>query len=416
MGPITLFDKSFLQSLSLDESVWFDHFFLTNVCPLFYVETMADLEKSAKKGRTVEDEVRIIADKFPEMHGMPCAHHTELCTTNLLGRGVPLTGQIPLAGPAQLVKTDGKSGAVYEPSPEAEAFSRWQKGEFLEVEHLYAKAWRSSLSPLDSKVVARELRMLDIDASSCKTLEDAKHLAERIVARRSRPTARMKLALMSLDIPPGLHGQILERWMHDNHPPLVQYAPYATHVLTVVLFYKIALAANLISNERPSSRVDVAYLFYLPFCMMFVSSDRLHEKCAGLFMRGDQVFVWGPELKSGLAEINNYYLKMPDSEREKGVYSFANDPPEIGNDIVRRLWGQLLPKWNKDEEKDAEEKPVVGTTIDEIKRMASARPLSPFEVDFNPDETERFLIKRRVARRKGSWYQVPKGIKSEQEG
>ena len=103
MGPITLFDKSFLQSLSVDESVWFDHFFLTNVCPLFYVETMADLEKSPQKGRTAEDEVKIVADKFPEMHGMPCAHHTELCTANLLGGGVPMTGQIPLVG-AQFVR------------------------------------------------------------------------------------------------------------------------------------------------------------------------------------------------------------------------------------------------------------------------------------------------------------------------
>lgn len=415
MGPITLFDKSFLQSLSVDESVWFDHFFLTNVCPLFYAETMADLEKSPQKGRTAEDEVKIIADKFPEMHGMPCAHHTELCTTNLLGRGVPMTGQVPLAG-AQLVKTDGKSGAVFEPSPEAEAFSRWQKREFLEVERLYAKAWRSSLSPLDSKVVAREVRTLDIDAASCKTLEEAKQLAEVVVARRSRPAARMKLAQMSLNIPTGLHGQILDRWMDANHPPLAQYAPYAAHVLAVVLFYKIALAANLISNERPSSRVDVAYLFYLPFCMMFVSSDRLHEKCARLFMRSDQVFVWGPELKSGLDELNKYYLKLPDTERDKGVYSFASDPPEIGSGIVRRLWGQLLPKWRKKEETDVADRPVVGTTIDEIERMASAPPLSPAAVDFNPNSTERFLIKRRVERRKGSWYQVPKGIKAEQEG
>ena len=43
MGPITLFDKSFLQSLKIDESVWFDHFFLTNVCPLFYGETLGGL-------------------------------------------------------------------------------------------------------------------------------------------------------------------------------------------------------------------------------------------------------------------------------------------------------------------------------------------------------------------------------------
>jgi hypothetical protein len=37
MGPIALFDKSFIQSLSVDESVWFDHFFMPVVCPIFFV-------------------------------------------------------------------------------------------------------------------------------------------------------------------------------------------------------------------------------------------------------------------------------------------------------------------------------------------------------------------------------------------
>lgn len=414
MGPITLFDKSFLQSLSVDESVWFDHFFLTNVCPLFYVETMADLDKSPQKGRNPGDEVKIIADKFPEMHGMPCAHHTELCTANLLGRQVPMTGQIPLAG-GQLVKTGGKSGAVFEPSPEAQAFSRWQKHEFLEVERLYAQAWRSALSVLDPKAVVREVRQLDINAASCKTLEEAKHLAEGVVGRRAKPSARMKMAMLSLDVPSGLHSQILERWLHANHPPLVEYAPYAAHVLTVVLFLKIAIAANLISNERPSSRVDVAYLFYLPFCMMFVSSDRLHEKCAPLFMRDDQGFIWGPELKSGLSELNSYFLELPDTTREKGVYSLASDPPEIGSGIVARLWGRFLPKWRKEQEANVADRQVGSITVEEIKKMASAPTLSPDAVDFDPESTERFLIKRRVQREKGSWFQVPKGIEPDQE-
>jgi hypothetical protein len=45
MGQIALFDKSFLEGLNLDEAVWFDHFFLANVCPMFYVETQSDLAK-----------------------------------------------------------------------------------------------------------------------------------------------------------------------------------------------------------------------------------------------------------------------------------------------------------------------------------------------------------------------------------
>ena len=38
MGSTALFDKSFIQSLNVDESVWFDHFFTANIRPLFYVE------------------------------------------------------------------------------------------------------------------------------------------------------------------------------------------------------------------------------------------------------------------------------------------------------------------------------------------------------------------------------------------
>jgi hypothetical protein len=34
MGPITLFDKSFVQAISLDEAVWFDRFFMPVVCPV----------------------------------------------------------------------------------------------------------------------------------------------------------------------------------------------------------------------------------------------------------------------------------------------------------------------------------------------------------------------------------------------
>jgi hypothetical protein len=45
MGPVALFDKSFLQSLSLDDAVWFDHFFAPVICPIFFVETLADLKK-----------------------------------------------------------------------------------------------------------------------------------------------------------------------------------------------------------------------------------------------------------------------------------------------------------------------------------------------------------------------------------
>lgn len=43
IGPITIFDKSALESLNPDEALWFDWFYKTIITPLFYVETLADL-------------------------------------------------------------------------------------------------------------------------------------------------------------------------------------------------------------------------------------------------------------------------------------------------------------------------------------------------------------------------------------
>ena len=65
MGPMTIFDKSALQALSMDESVWFDAFFGVNVVPVFYIETLADLEKDMAEGKNAEDLVGMLAERLP---------------------------------------------------------------------------------------------------------------------------------------------------------------------------------------------------------------------------------------------------------------------------------------------------------------------------------------------------------------
>src|SRR5712692_4313532 len=61
-GPILLFDKSVLQSLSVDEAVWLDTFYFPCITPLFFTETLADLEKEVQKGRSPEDVVGNLAE------------------------------------------------------------------------------------------------------------------------------------------------------------------------------------------------------------------------------------------------------------------------------------------------------------------------------------------------------------------
>lgn len=411
MGPITLFDKSFLQSLSIDESAWFDHFSLTNIAPVFYVETLLDLNKPTLKGRTPEREVSIIAEKFPDMSGMPCAHHRDLCINDLLGYSVPMTGQIPVTR-GRLAKYAGKTGAVFQQSPEAEAFSRWQDSEFHEIERLYAKFWRQELQNINLQEVARHFQALGINEKSCNNLQDANNLARAILHNSDKQSELMPSALIFLNIPHDLHDDIQKRWSIVGHPPLFEYAPYAAFVLTVKWFFYIALAASLISSKRPSNHVDIAYLFYLPFCMMFVSNDRLHRSCAPLFLRDNQEFVWGQDLKRCLSQINEHYLQLPEITKEKGVLSFASDLPQIEDPLMERLWNRLLPKLQEMKEGDTPNrstaKPTSEEIMEEIKELEDAPPLSPKEIALGSKNMDGVLIRRRTRRIKGSWRQIPK--------
>ena len=147
MGPNIIFDKSFLQSLNPDESVWLDMFFYTNITPLFYIETLADLEKEMSKGRTPEQVVGNLAHKTPDMYAVPNQHHRAILEGELSGAAIVdmrFGGPVVRGGRDTLV--NGQRGAVFEQSIEEKALSRWQHMEFLDIEREQAKTWRQALS------------------------------------------------------------------------------------------------------------------------------------------------------------------------------------------------------------------------------------------------------------------------------
>ena len=405
MGPITLFDKSFLQALSVDESVWFDRFFYSAICPIFYVETLADLKKP-KLRRLPEQEVGIIADKFPEMHCAPAPHHREMVIGDLLGNHVPLTGQIP-RDPSRFVKSDRHKGVIFEGSPEEEAFLRWQSREFHDLEREFASTWRANLESLNLKRIPDEFRNLGISGCNCKSLQEAKSIANALVNGTDKTLEMLGFLFFVLDVPERDRNLIMERWSKSELPSLSRFAPYAAHVLTVEVFFRILLEANQISSDRPSNRLDIAYLYYLPFCQVFVSSDKLHRRCAPLFLRENQTFIWGPELKLALSALDQHYSALPESEKEKGVMHFAPYPPTEIESIVSQEWDKYLHGWRE----CAQEPPVKPDPnpeiVKELTNLTEAPPLQPEAVDFNPEDANVMVVKRRVHKTKGKWWQLP---------
>lgn len=410
MGPITLFDKSFLQSLSLDEAVWFDYFFLTNICPLFFVETLADLEKAVRAGRTPEHEVGNIAYKTPEMNSSPNVFHIDLCVASLHGEVIPMDGRIIVAGGRPVNTADGSGIFIHEP-PEKEAFSRWQKGEFLDVERQFAKVWRRLLRTLDVKKISHELKFFGIEPEKCKTLNEAKTIAQSFVSASDLIVERMKFMFSILNLPNRILSSVVKKWTSTGKSALDLYAPYAAYVFNVVIFYYLAATTELISVK---CMADIAYLFYLPFSMIFISSDRIHRRCAPFFMRKNQGFIWGEDLKYDLQRINQYYDSFPESEKKKGLYSIAKGPPTHENFLVTKLWDRFLPTWRSSFEKkipsNIKKEDKIVQKIEKIREKITDEAKNS---DFGLSEPDFMVLEKRIRKRKGKWWQLPSDLHSE---
>ena len=420
MGPITIFDKSALQSLSMDESVWLDAFFLVNVVPLFYVETLADLEKEVAEGKAPEDLVGMLAAKTPP-NAVPNVHHRSLISAELTGWNVPMDGRVPIAGGDVMRGPDGELGVHFQEFDEAAALNRWKNHEFLEIERELAKRWRSDLADDDRDRTVGVLRnILPVNAR----IPDLAALKPAIDAFcDSAENKVIALALNVLGLPQSSARDVLSRWEVAGRPKLEAFAPYTTHVFKVDLLYYLGIDRGFISGERASNKADMAYLYYLPFSMLFTSGDNLHRRAAPLFLRPDQSFAEAAAFKAALKELDEYYDQFPDEIKALGVMAFAHYPPAELDNLVVELWDKhMRPDWRDGAESPDEilarrraAQQGESGAVDFRARVENAQRVADAEAQLQDDEPDYVVIGRQVPVHKGKWRLLPEEIENGEE-
>jgi hypothetical protein len=345
VGPLTIFDKSALQALNMDEAVWFDVFFLPNVVPIFYVETLADLEKEVADGRTPEQVVGNLAEKTPS-GAAPNVYHRPLILAELTGQSITMTGRVIVGAGDVKQAPDGAIGVHVDEFPEQAMLVRWRNHEFLEIERLAAKGWRAELAEHDPDQLVGLLKNIFPAGTKISDLEQLKAFIDRFCSSTDREV--IELALDVVGVRDEYKGFALARWEADGMPPLDRFAPYTTHVFNVDLLFYLGIHLGFISGERASNRADMAYLYYLPFGMVFVSGDRLHHRTVPLFLREDQSYVRADDLKQALREIDEHYDVLPEEIKELGVMQFASFPPYDLDNVVTQLWDKhMRPDWRE---------------------------------------------------------------------
>jgi hypothetical protein len=282
-----------------------------------------------------------------------------------------------------------------------------------------AKAWRQALSGIDFNGIYHSYQDWFQAQPKPRTLDEAKVLAADSLDRYGpdRENA-FRFGLDLLGVHPEAQVSVLSRWQALDYPPLRLFAPYCRHVAEVDLFFSLAIAAGLIGRDRPSHKVDLAYLYYLPFCKVFTSKDNLHRKIAPLFLRPDQDFVWAEELKTDLHCLDEHYSALPEEIKAKGLFAFASYPPLDASYLVSRLWDKHLPGWrNHDSDSAAPIDEVTERYVLERLRQFTedAQPITP-PASFDSDEAENLVLKRKISRWKGKWLRLPPSVEGPEGG
>lgn len=409
MGPITLFDKSFLQMLKHDEAVLFDNYFTSVLCPTFFVEVLGNLAKD-EDGISAESRIKSLSAKSPFQHVYPTVFYQSLIRAELLGTPVDMSMRPHMAGGHAAFGNKGLS-VSFDQTPEQIAFHRWQNGEFLELERDFASQWRKVVKGTDLKELAAMLPAARDFIGEVRTLGDARVAAERIASDPSRQWSILRSIVSKSGFGETYLDRVRRKWNGAGNPSIKQFAPYAAFVFEIDIFFEIAVMKSFIDTKM-SNAVDFSYLYYLPFCRMFVSQDKLHRKAAPLFMNPEQTFIWGDDLQKDLAALNSLLLELPEEVRNTGLMKFANKPPIDHSGLVATLWDKHYPEWRS--KKDVALKPSQEARIlREMRENKQLHERTSQRVINRPRDVEPNAVRfeRSVPIRSGSWYILPKGYR-----
>ena len=403
LGPSLIFDKSSLESLNLDEAVLMDNFYMSTITPLFFIECLGDLEKKISSNSTPEQLVGSLADRTPDSQGYPNVHHLTILKAELSRQFDMKTtyGRVAIAG-GERVQLGDKKGVVHRRSPEREAFERWTERHFLEVERNIAKSWRRALTSIDfEKMVGAVMSQLG-PWRRPTSVRDAKQIADTIIDYME-PEWLIRFGLDLLRVREAT-DYVIDDWTNRRRPPLREYIPYFVFLLTINIFFCLLLPTRLLKNVKPSHQVDLAYLYYLPFCSVFTSKDNFHAEIVPYFLNDNQTFVNGIDLKDDLKRLNEHYSSFSEEELKTGLGNFAKYPPDDTSFLTTRLWDKYLPRWReiKAKPKEPRDPEAERKLLEELKRMSDSPDLQPHD-ERDSDKLDYFVLMKNVQLRKGKY-------------
>jgi hypothetical protein len=346
MGPILSFDKSFLEMLSRDEVDELDLQFELFMTPILVSEIQADLKHpDPRGGRLPEDLVKTLASKLVSNHGWMQMHFRALGIgeiTRSLHEPVRMDGQVIVDGSAPNVKrTKDGQGLIYDGRQDWAMWDAWANGNFTEADEILATRWREQSAMIDLDGITAEWKpFCDEYLPNARSIKDVIDGVDALIARPEEQRSLLGMVYHFLEAPPA--AQLLSSLLFATGTltDVRAWAPYATSVARLSMVFCCCLTLRYVT-WRSTNVLDLQYLFYAPFGMVFVSHDRLHRQLWPAATTNAE-FVWGADLKEDLKEYVDARKRMRakhDSNEPRRSYTEAFTPE---NSLIARLHAKLL--------------------------------------------------------------------------
>jgi hypothetical protein len=348
IGPLLIFDKSFVEMLNPEEVSELSMHFKFVGTPTLIGEIIADLKLEPSERRVPSDVVKALSRKMQKVHGLQPANYRKLALANLYAHEISMIGQVPVDGSAPNVHVTGdRRGVLYDSTPEQILWARWANGEFGADDELTATTWRSGIEQIDlDGLVAIWKEFSQRHFGSARNLEELVSGVDAFL-RDSTPAVQREILNMTLDL---VKASAQDRGVANTLMSIgemrsvLEFAPYAASVLRLFLTFVCGLARGFI-GPRPTNYIDLQYLYYSPFCMVFVSNDKFHREMWRA-TSGVHSFVWGQDLKDDLRRRIAGRGKMNESATD-ATNKQDSSPP---HSVITEMWGTYMRPPEKSEQ------------------------------------------------------------------
>lgn len=201
IGPLLIFDKSFLEMLNPDEVSELSMHFKFVGTPTLIGEIIADLKLEPSKRRVPSDVVKALSRKMQKVHGLQPANYRKLVLANIYAHEISMIGQVPVDGSAPNVHvTEDRRGLLYDSTPEQMLWARWANGEFGTEDELTATTWRNGIEQIDLDGVASIWKAFTSKHFTLAKNQDELISTVDVLLRDSAPAVQREILNMTLDL------------------------------------------------------------------------------------------------------------------------------------------------------------------------------------------------------------------------